>query len=33
MLPLPKYPGVYIEELPSALHRVVDVATSIVSVS
>jgi phage tail sheath protein FI len=29
MLPVFKYPGVYIEELPSAVHRVADVATSI----
>ncbi len=29
MLPVLKYPGVYVEELPSAVHRVAGVATSI----
>jgi len=29
MLPLPKYPCVYIEELPIAVHRIAGVATPI----
>jgi Bacteriophage tail sheath protein len=29
MLPVFKYPGVYIEEIPSAVHRVAGVPTSI----
>ena len=29
MVPVIKYPGVYIEELPSPVHRIIGVATSI----